>query len=145
MSLPIPGVALRFLLSADAHLTATSQMLFMDPKDSKPLLDARMSIEIFCKAYIAVKLDHTEDELRKKYSHDVNALIRDSIGLGLSDLTKLVAIVQSLPKVEERYKTTECVLGELWQAYRAALLVGVTVLRTLTDRDCRKPIVKSHS
>lgn len=140
LSLPLPDVALRFLLSADAHLTATSQMLFMEPKDSKPLLDATMSIEIFCKAFLAAKLNRTEKQLRDKYSHNVNALIHDCIGLGLSDLKKVVALVKTLPNVEERYKTTECVLGELWQAYRASLLVGVTILRALTTRDCRKPI-----
>ncbi len=116
-------------------------MLFMEPKDSKPLLDTAMSIEIFCKAFLAVKQNLTEDDLRKKYRHDVNALIRDCIGLGLSDLTKAVAVVSRLPRVEDRYKTAECVLGELWQAYRASLVVGVTVLRSLTFRDCRKPIV----
>ena len=141
LSRPVPDVTLRFLLSADAHLTATSQMLFMDPKNSKPLLDATMSIEIFCKAFLAAKLNRTENQLRKKYSHDVNALIHDCIGLGLSDLKKLVPLVNTLPNVQERYKTTECVLGELWQAYRASLLVGVTILRSLTNRDCRKPII----
>jgi len=140
LSLSVPDVTLRFMLSADAHLTATSQMLFMDPKDSKPLLDATMSIEIFCKAFVAAKLNRTENQLRKKYSHNVNALLQECIGLGLSDLKKVVALAETLPNVDERYKTTECVLGELWQAYRASLLVGVTILRSLTSRDCRKPI-----
>lgn len=138
LSSPVPDITLGFLLSADAHLTATSQMLFMNPKDSKPLLDARMSIEIFCKAYLAAKLNQTKDQLRNKYRHKVNDLINDCMGLGLSDLGKAVAIVKGLPDVEERYKTSECVFGELWQAYRASLLVGVTVLRSLTSRDCRK-------
>jgi len=130
----------RFFVSADAHLTATSQMLFMEPHDTKPLLDAAMSIEIFCKAFMAVKENKTENELREKYRHNVKKLIRACLDAGLSDLSEVITIVDNLPGVEGRYTTTESVLGELWLAYRAALLVGVTILRELAGRDCRKQI-----
>lgn len=128
----------RFFVSADAHLTATSQMLFMAPEDTKPLLDAAMSIEIFCKAYLAVTENKAEDQLKKKYSHNVERLVQACCNSGLSELYPLVPYVKTLPGVEGRYSTEECVLGELWAGYRAALMTGVTILRDLTGRDCRK-------
>lgn len=141
MSKDFPDTANRFFVSADAHLSATSQMLFMGPRDTKPILDAAMSIEIFCKAFLAAKDGKSETQLRLKYSHDVKKLVSACSNSGLTELSQVAAIVDSLPHVDGRYQTTECVFGELWQAYRAALFVGVTVLRHLTGRDCRKPIV----
>jgi len=139
MSRGLPITSNRFLISADAHLSATSQILFMGARDTKPLLDAAMSIEIFCKAFLAATKSNTETQLRK-YRHNVSALMDSCIDSGLSELSLVKGLVESLPKVDGRYRTTECIFGEVWQAYRTALFVGVTILRNLSGRDCRKPI-----
>jgi len=100
---------------------------------SKSIEDSRMAIEIFLKAFLSLKENLTDKELRRQIGHDLELATDRCIGLGLSDLTaKEIIFVGFLRLIRgTRHGRT---FGELWFAYRIALYVGTTVLRNLTGR-----------
>ncbi len=124
--------------SADKHLKATIALLNQEKASSKALEDARMSIEIFLKAYLAEKENLTDQDLRKQIGHDLEKAINKCINNGLSELTSLKTKLDIFPDVQARYESIELTFGELWDAYRLAQEIGTAILRNLTGRDARK-------
>lgn len=129
--------------SADKHLRATISLLNQEKASSKAVEDARMSVEIFLKAYLTVKENLTDNDLRRQIGHNLETAIDRCITNGLNELTPLRNKFHLLPEVQSRYEAPELTFGELWNAYRLAHVTGTTILRNLTGRDCRNTIKRN--
>jgi predicted transposase YbfD/YdcC len=126
--------------SADKHLRATISLLNQEKASSKSIEDARMSIEIFLKAYLSVKENLTDEDLRKQIGHHLDKGIDRCVNNGLNELTQIKNKLHLFPEIHSRYAATERTLGELWTAFRLSHTTGTTILRNLTGRDCRNTI-----
>lgn len=133
--------------SADKHLRSTISLLNQEKANAKAIEDARMAVEIFLKAFLSVKENLTDQQLKDKFNHFLekpikhryitHGLFDSSITHGLNDLIPIKKKLTLFPSIESRYKATEWTLGELWTTYRLALQTGTTVLRNLTKRDTK--------
>lgn len=126
--------------SADKHLRATISLLNQEKASSKAIEDARMSIEIFLKAYLSVKQNLTDADLRKQIGHHLDKGIDRCINNGLSELIPIKNKLHIFPEIHSRYEASERTLGELWTAFRLSHITGTAILRNLTGRDCRNTI-----
>jgi len=126
--------------SADKHLRAVISLLKQEKASSASIADARMSLEIFLKAYLSVKEGLADADMRKQIGHNLNVAIDRCINHGLQDLNPIKAKLHNFPDVGARYEAPEMTLGELWTAYRVAHMGGIAILRHLTGRDSRNTI-----
>ncbi len=131
--------------SADKHLLATISLLNQEKVSSKSIEDARMSLEIFLKAYLSVKENLIDTDLRKQIGHNLDTAIDRCIANGLSELTQIKPKLVLFPQVQGRYEAPELTFGVLWSAYKLAHKTGTTILRDLTGRDMRGSIVMKKS
>jgi hypothetical protein len=135
---PISDFSKELFRSADKHLRASISLLNQEKVSSKAIEDARMSVEIFSKAYLAAKDNLTDSDLRRQIGHNLETAIDRCIAKGLNELTYVKDRLHIFPEVQSRYEAPERSLGELWTAYRLAHITGTTILRDLTGRDTRK-------
>ena len=129
--------ALKLFLSGDYHLRGSGSLLYQKMANSKAFEDARMAVEIFLKAFIAAKVNLSDKDLREQIGHKLDIAVDRCINLGVKDLSQIRDYVVAFPDVSSRYSLEERTFGELWGAYRVAHMVGTSVLRSLTGRDCR--------
>jgi hypothetical protein len=128
--------------SGDKHLRATISLLLQEKPSSKAIEDARMSIEIFLKAFLSAKIiGFNDNDARKQVGHDLEKGSKLCIENGLVEIDSIKAKLKLFPEVEARYDAEEKNFGELWEAYRTAQFIATTVIRNITDRDTRKSIV----
>jgi hypothetical protein len=124
--------------SADKHLRAVISLLHQPRASSKAIEEARSSVEIFLKAYLALKEGLTDGDLRMQIGHRLDTAVDRCVANGLNELAPLRDDILRLPDIQTRYEARERTFGELWAAYRLALRTALGVLRPLTGRDCRK-------
>lgn len=136
-SRPFTNLSKNLFESGNRHLKACVSLLFQQEANSKVVEDARMSIEIFLKAFIAAAEKLTDNDLRRTYGHDLEKLIDRCVALGVNDLDSIKVKILALPAVQSRYDAQERTFGELWGAYRLALTVATAILRPIVGRDCR--------
>lgn len=129
-------VSIELFRSADTHLRASGSLLIQKKANSKAKEDARMATEIFLKAFLAIRENLDETDLRQ-IGHKLEPAIDRCISHGVNDLTQIRKNVVEMPDVASRYTGQEHTFGELWSAYRVAHMVGTIVLRSLTSRDTR--------
>lgn len=128
--------------SGDKHLRSAISLLNQEKASAKSIEDARMSVEIFLKAFLSIKENLTDKDLKVNYSHFFEktiikkrvylGLFESSISHGLTELSPIKSRISIFPPVESRYEATEPTLGEMWTAYSLALETGATVFRDLT-------------
>ena len=133
--------AQELLNSGDQQLNATVALLLERTPNSKSMESARMSTEMFLKAFPAAKIGLTEKDTKNKIGHDLEKALNACLAVDAnSDLKDIFPNLKLFPGIEDRYKGTERTPKELWRAYAVAQFVGTTVVRTLSGRDIRKTI-----
>lgn len=138
----ITNLSKELFKSADKHLRATISLLNQEKASSKAIEDARMSVEIFLKAFLSEKENLTDKDLQKQIGHNLEKAIDRCIAYGLTDLNLVKNKLHIFPEVYSRYEAPERSFGELWTAYRLAHITGTTILRDLTKRDIRTSIMR---
>lgn len=133
--------AQELLCSGDQQLRATIALLLQDGPSPKATESARMAIEIFLKAFLAVRTGLTEQEAKKEIGHNIEeALNRCLVFDAKSELKAIQAHLNVFPGIGDRYKGSDKTPKDLWRAYAIAQYAGTTVIRMLSGRDIRKTI-----
>lgn len=141
------GVFAQELLSGgDQQLRATVGLLLQDRPSPKAMESARMSIEMFLKAFLAAYDGLTENDAKNKFGHRIKkALDRCLMVDTKSELRDIQPHLNIFPDIRDRYKGGEKSPQELWRAYAVAQCAGATVARALSGRDIRKTIKVEQS
>ena len=131
--------AQELLNSGDQQLNATVALLLERTPNSKSMESARMSTEMFLKAFPAAKVGLTEEEAKNKIGHALEKALDVCLAVDAnSELKSILSDLKLFPGIEDRYKGTERTPKKLWHAYSVAQFVGATVVRTLSGRDVRR-------
>jgi hypothetical protein len=131
------------LRSGDQQLKAVVSLVLESSPNSKSIESARMSTEMYLKAFLAVKAALTETDAKdnKKFGHNLTKALGACLSVDAnSELKTILPNLKIFPTIVDRYKGTEKTPKELWQAYSIAQFVGTTVVRSLSGRDMRGTI-----
>lgn len=127
-----------FLLAADKELRSTVRLLLEIPASQKSAETAAMAAEMFLKSFITAKTALTEDDVKKKYGHDLETGLKACLDLDpTSELSVIRGHLGVFPPVKARYTPGALAPNKLWAAYSVAQCIGATVVRTFSGRDCR--------
>lgn len=133
--------AQELLNSGDQQLKATIALLLENRPNPKAMESARMSTEMFLKAFLAAKAGLTEKEAKDKIKHDLEKALNRCLAFDAkSELQAIQPDLNVFPDIGDRYKGTDKPPRELWRAHAIAQFTGTTVARTLSGRDVRKTI-----
>ncbi len=81
-----------------------------------------MATEMFLKAYLGIFGSITEEDARKRFSHDLDKLLRECARVrSSSDLDNLSELTRVFPPIGDRYRALEYDGQQLWSGYDAAL------------------------
>lgn len=129
------------LSGGNQQLNATVALLLERKPNSKSMESARMSAEMFLKAFSAAKVGLTDKEAKDKIGHDLEKALNACLAIDAdSELKNIHHNLKLFPGIGERYKGTERTPKELWRAYAVAQFIATTVVRSLSGRDVRKNI-----
>lgn len=133
--------AQELLNSGDQQLTAAVALMLQDRPSPKATESARMSTEMFLKAFLVAKSGLTEQEAKNKIKHDIGKALDMCLAFDTkSELKDIQPHLNVFPDIGDRYKGSDKPLKELWRAYAIAQCAGATVVRTLSGRDIRNTI-----
>lgn len=135
----------QLLLSGDQELRAATSILKQHRPDSRAILSSRMALEIFFKAYIALKVGLTDNQARK-IGHDLNKGLSKLIEVsGYDHWESLRPLLSVFPEIRERYSEQDFSQEQLWQAYSFAHSVGALIVRDFTDRNTLEQVMASNN
>ena len=135
------GFAQDLLKSGDQQLNATIALLLEQTPNSKAMESARMSTEMFLKAFLGKKAGLSEKDAKDKIGHNLEKALKACLTVDpKSELRAIVTNLKAFPDIGDRYKGTDKSLKELWSTYAIAQSAGTTVIRSLSGRDVRKTI-----
>lgn len=130
------------LTSAHRELTATVRLLTEERRpNSKAVETGRMATEMYLKAYLALHGSLSELDARKKVSHNLEkALAECEMARPHADLSDLRGFLGVYPQIGSRYQALSFDNHQLWSSYATALRAGVTLIRSVSNRDSRNQI-----
>ncbi len=132
----------QLITSAHRELTATVRLLTEERRPNpKAMETGRMATEMFLKAYLALHGSLSELHAQRKLSHDLEkALAECESARPHADLSDLRQFLGLYPQIGARYQALSFDSHQLWSSYATALRSGVTVIRSITNRDSRSQI-----
>lgn len=134
----------QLLMSADQELRAAASILSQHCPDSRAILNCRMALEIFFKAYIALKTGLTKNQA-KSIGHNLNIGLDRFIDVsGLDHWEKARGILAVYPEIHERYKEQDITFNRIWDGYSLAQSVGAVIIREFTDRNTIEQVMASN-
>jgi hypothetical protein len=129
------------LRSGDNELNATITLLHAERPNAKSIESARMSVEMFLKAFLAAKIGLTDAQARKEFRHDLHKTMDKCVEvLDHPELKLIRDDLAIFPPIEDRYKGVKRTPIDLWAGYSIAQYTGATVGRLLSGRDVRPAI-----
>lgn len=135
------GFAQDLLNSGDQQLNATIALLLEQTPNPKAMESARMSTEMFLKAFLSTKAGLTEKDAKNKIGHNLEKALKACLTVDpKSELRAILTNPKAFPDIGDRYKGTDKSPKELWSTYAIAQSAGTTVVRSLSGRDVRKEI-----
>ncbi|MCX5804090.1 MAG: hypothetical protein NTU69_11280 [Proteobacteria bacterium] len=130
------GFAQTLLNSGDQQLKATIALLLENTPNAKAMESARMSTEMFLKAFLAAKAGLTEMEAKDRIRHDLEKALKECLDVeAKSKLKKIQSNLNVFPGIEDRYKGTYKAPKELWRGYAIAQFIASTVVRSFSGRN----------
>jgi hypothetical protein len=125
----------QLLMAADQELRVATSVLSKHHPDSRAILNCRMALEIFFKAYAALKGRLTEAEA-KAMNHNLHKGLDKFVEISeRSDWEKIRPILDAFPEVHERYREQDITFQSLWRCYSLTHSVGAAIIREFTGRD----------
>lgn len=135
----------QLLMSADQELRATTSILSQHRSDPRAIINCRMALEMFFKAYVALKNGLTQSEA-KTIGHNLNKGLDKFIEVsGLNDWEKTRQFLSLFPDVHERYKEQDINFQRLWKSYALVHSLGAVIIRELTDRNMIQQVIASNN
>lgn len=132
---------MQLLLSGDQELRAAASILKQPRPDSRAILACRMAVEIFLKAFIALKVGLTEKQAIA-IGHDLNkGFDRFIEASGFTHWEAIRSKLSIFPEIHERYKVQKAPLNLLWDGFSIAQSFGVATIRAHTDRNTLEQIL----
>ena len=146
--LPLMGnQAFAAQLTASAHRELSASVgLLTETRtpNAKALESERMATEMFLKSYLALHGSMTERDA-KGFGHNLEELVKAcKLAHGRTDLDELLQHMKVFPPIGARYEGVDYENSRLWSGYAVALRTGVTLIRSLTDRDSRDLLQGKH-
>lgn len=136
---------MQFLMSGDQELRASVSILSQLRPDSRAVLTCRMAVELFSKAYIALKQGLTERQA-KSIGHDLNKCLDQFIkASGHSYFETIRAKLSVFPEIQDRYKEQDVTLDRLWNGFALAQSIGALTIREHTDRNTIEQVIPSKN
>ncbi|WP_447955823.1 hypothetical protein [Vreelandella sp. EE7] len=135
----------QLLMSADQELRAATSILSQHRPDTRAILNCRMALEIFFKAYVALKHGLTQSEA-KTIGHNLNKGLDKFIEVsGLNDWEKTRKFLSLFPDVHERYQEQHITFQRLWESYTLVHSLGAEIIREFTDRNMIQQVMASNN
>lgn len=132
---------IQFLMSGDQELRAAVSILSQSRPDSRAILTCRMAVEIFFKAYIALKQGLTTKQA-KSISHNLNKGLDQFIEVsGYTNWEVVRNKLSVFPEIHDRYKEQDVTLETLWDGFALAQSIGALIIREHTDRNTLKQVM----
>ena len=125
----------QLMKAGDQDLRAAVSLLNEQHPRSRAILVCRMAIEIFLKAYLALKDSLTERDA-KQYNHDLEKCFDRFIQV--SGHTKLAIYrntLQVFPPIATRYSEQSQPQETIWAGFALTQFVGSMIVREFTGRD----------
>jgi hypothetical protein len=127
----------KLLSSGKQFLDATVSMLLEPNPNSGAFLQSRMASEMFLKAFIYFndgnKLDANQ---AKNIGHKLVEALKKCQSLPKSGEFRYVSNLDGLyPAISDRYEGQKYGNQSLWDGYKAAVFIGATLTRSITDRN----------
>lgn len=117
------------------ELSSAASLLRKARPNPRAVMDSRMAIEMFLKAYAALNGLLTEKEAMK-ISHHLDLGLDKMIKIsGLKYLDSIRAGLSIYPSVSDRYKAQTMSKPDLWKAFQLAQMVGAMVSRQFSGYD----------
>jgi hypothetical protein len=124
-----------FLSAGYEELSSAASLLRKTRANPRAVMDARMALEMFFKAYAGLKNLLTEREAMK-ISHHLDKGLDKMIDIsGYEYLRFLKPRLSIFPDISDRYKAQSMSKPELWQAFQLAQMIGALVTRQFSEYD----------
>lgn len=129
-----------FLKAGYEELSSAASLLRAPKVNPRAVMDARLAVEMFFKAYAGLKrrLDKKE---AKNISHHLDKGLEKMVEIsGDQSLKELEQNLRIFPEIADRYKAQTMSNAELWDCFRLAQHIGALVLRHFSDYDALSDI-----
>lgn len=137
------GLAGNFMRSGNKELTAAVAMLLQHRPEAKAMESCRMGVEMFLKSIIVANLGWSEEQVKRKISHDLNIAVREvTTATNNDEIKKLGPEYAFFPEIDERYSGRDWKPIDLWRGYCLVQATATIFTRMYSDRDTRSQIVK---
>lgn len=142
-----PGLdpfGLQLLRAGDQELRSAVAMLRQHRPDARAILPCRMAVEIFLKAFVALKAGLTEKEARDLGHNLQKSFDRFMAISGYTHWEKVKDKLALFPQIHERYSEQEMPLSRVWEGFTMAQSFGTLIIREYTDRNTTEQILRSQ-
>lgn len=137
--------ALSLLKNADREMRSAVAQLLEHRPNTKAAMSCRMATEIFLKAFLVLKAQFSEREVRA-FSHHLDKLLSKIREIdAVHDVLHIEKELAAFPTISDRYTGAELTVRALWRAYEVALHAAAAVVRSFTDRNLRSAVISQQN
>jgi hypothetical protein len=141
---PLDSFGLQLLTAGHQELKSAVAQLKQRKPDPRAILNSRMALEIFLKAFIALKVGLTEKQA-KDFGHDLEKLFDRFIDVsGYKHLQPLKQKLNVYPPIHSRYSEQTVSSASLWEGFSFAQSIGTIAIREHTDRNMLDQVLRSR-
>lgn len=131
---------INFLKAGYEELSSAASLLRAPRVNPRAVMDARLAVEMFFKAYAGLKGQLDKNEAMN-ISHHLEKGLRKMVDIsGDQSLEELKPRLGVFPAIADRYKAQTMSNAELWDCFRLAQHIGALVLRHFSDYDALSDI-----
>lgn len=137
------GLAGNFMRSGNKELTAAVAMLLQHRPQAKAIESCRMGVEMFLKSVIVANLRWSEEQVKRRISHNLNKAASEVASVTNNDeIKKLGPEYSFFPDIDERYSGRDWKPIDLWKGYCLVQATAAIFTRMYSDRDTHSQIIK---
>lgn len=139
----LDGFGLQLMAAGDQELRSAVAFLKERRPSSRAILPCRMAIEIFLKAYIALKEGLTEKQA-KNFNHNLEKCFDRFVEVsGYSEWAQLKSKLKIFPPIQDRYSKQSVPMRAVWEGFAFAQSVGTMIVREKTGRNTVSQVLSS--
>lgn len=124
-----------FLKAGYEELSSAASLLRQPKINRRAVMDARLAVEMFFKAYAGLKGRLDQNEAMSISHHLGKGLEKMMDVSGDQSLQELKPRLGVFPSIADRYKAQTMSNAELWNCFQLAQHIGALVLRDFSDYD----------
>lgn len=134
-----------FLKAGYEELSSAASLLRAPKVNPRAVMDARLAVEMFFKAYAGLNGQLAEKEAMRMSHHLEKGLKKMVDVSGDHSLAELEPKLSIFPEISDRYKAQTMSNGELWECFQLAQHIGALVLRNFSGYDALSDIKRAIS